>query len=117
MKRGLTRPQIMLSTGRLPLTLRAVCATAPCLPVAAVGGEDPWVSIVRTFVDDFARRGITRRSFEVWEVNGSITAESQEYHSMYNATHAPGTSAGASLISDRFLATVLWSLAQYTLDR
>jgi hypothetical protein len=36
---------------------------------------------------------------------------------MYNATHAPGTSAGASLISDRFLATVLWSLAQHTLDR
>jgi hypothetical protein len=37
---------------------------------------------------------------------------------MYNATHAPGTSAGASLVSDHFLATVLWaSLAQYTLDR
>jgi hypothetical protein len=106
MERGLTSSSDLAQYKKVALN-PACCLCYGTLPAvaAAVGGEDPWVNIVRTYVADLGRRGITRRSFEIWDVNGYIRAESQEHH-MYNATaHAPGTSAGASLVSDHFLAT------------
>jgi hypothetical protein len=100
MERGLTSSSDLAQYKKLPST-RAVCATA----VAAVGGEDPWVNIVRTYVADFGRRGMTGvRSRSGTSINGNITAESQEHHTQRNAP-APG----ASLVSDYFLATFLWS--------